>query len=340
MTPIFIRSYGAVSPAGWGVEPLMKVLRTGEPLPAQSLVAPTGDRPRRVLTVPAPAVRPAALGHPRLRRASVISQFAVAAAAEARQRCAVQSGQEPRLGVVTGTHGASIRYSERFFGEVLRDPATASPLLFPETVTNAPASHLAAFLGGAPLTYSLIGDQTVFVQALLVATDWLLERQVDLCLVVSAEETAWMIADAVQRFGHSIVSSEGAGALVLAREAGNNPGILLERITDAHIYAGHVTKEAAAHAMRKDFPGHGPKELLVDARCGVPRVDRAETAAWQDWPGPRLSPRAVLGEGLSAATAWQCVAACAALADGRADAANVSVVGANQQAIGVRFVRV
>jgi len=339
LTRIFLRSYGAVSPAGWGVEALIKVLRMGEPLPAQFLVAPTGDRPRRVLTVPAPSVRPPALGHPRLRRASVISQFAVAAAEEARQHWAVPSGPSPRLGVVTGTHGASIRYSERFFGEVLDDPAMASPLLFPETVTNAPASHLAAFLGGAPLTYSLIGDQTAFIQALLVATDWLLERRVDLCLVVSAEETAWMIADAVQRFGRGLVSSEGAGALVLAREAGSNPGILLERITDAHIYAGHVTKDAAAHAMRREFPGPGPNELLVDARCGVPRVDSAETAAWQDWPGRRLSPRAVLGEGLSAATAWQCVAACAALADGHADAANVSVVGANQQAIGVRFVR-
>jgi len=42
---------------------------------------------------------------------------------------------------------------------------------------------------------------------------------------------------------------------------------------------------------------------------------------------------------LSAAKARQGVAACAALADGDADAANVSVVGANLQAIGVRLVR-
>ena len=42
---------------------------------------------------------------------------------------------------------ASIRYSERFFGEVLENPATASPMLFPETVMNAPASHMAAYLG-------------------------------------------------------------------------------------------------------------------------------------------------------------------------------------------------
>ncbi len=339
MTPIFVRGCGAVSPAGWGVEPLLNALRAGETLPVQSPASPAGDRSWRVRTVPTPASRPAALAHPRLRRASAISQFAVAAAAEALQHGGFASTQGLRLGVVTGTHTACIRYSERFFGEVLRDPATASPLLFPETVVNAPASHLAAFLGGTGVSYSLIGDQTAFVQALLVATGWLLEHRVDACLVVSAEEAAWVVADAQQRFGRGIVGSEGAGAIVLAREAGNRPGVRLERITDAHLYAGRLTRNAAAHAMRHDFPRSLPNELLVDARCGVARVDRAETAAWQDWSGPRLSPRVVLGEGLSAATAWQGIAACAALADGHADAANVSVVGANLQAIGMRFVK-
>jgi len=33
------------------------------------------------------------------------------------------------------------------YDETLRDPTTASPLFFPETVFNAPASHIAALLG-------------------------------------------------------------------------------------------------------------------------------------------------------------------------------------------------
>jgi len=40
-----------------------------------------------------------------------------------------------------------------------------------------------------------------------------------------------------------------------------------------------------------------------------------------------------------AAAAWQCVAACDAVANGRFAAADVSLVGSNQQAIGARFVR-
>jgi hypothetical protein len=91
--------------------------------------------------------------------------------------------------------------------------------------------------------------------------------------------------------------------------------------------------------MRGEFPQGSQAELLVDARCGLSRLDTAETTAWHGWPGDRLSPRLVLGEGLSAATAWQFVAACEALAAGRAEAANVSVVGGNQQAIGARLVR-
>jgi hypothetical protein len=45
-------------------------------------------------------------------------------------------------------------------------------------------------------------------------------------------------------------------------------------------------------------------------------------------PRPRLSPKRVLGEGLMAAAAWQCVAACDWIAGGKFIAANVSLVGA------------
>jgi hypothetical protein len=39
-----------------------------------------------------------------------------------------------------------------------------------------------------------------------------------------------------------------------------------------------------------------------------------------------------------AAAAWQCVLACDAVAGGKFAAANVSLVGSNQQAIGARFI--
>jgi 3-oxoacyl-(acyl-carrier-protein) synthase len=292
-----------------------------------------------VRTVPPPATRLDCLAHPRLRRASAISKFVVAAATEALQSIDSHKPGYVRLGIVVGTHAACLRYSERFFGEVLDNPLTASPVLFPETVINIPASHLATILGGAERTYSLLGDQTAFVQALVVATEWLLDGRVDVCLVIGAEEIAWTAVDALGRFWRDLVPSEGAGALALAHESGATPCPILERVTEPHLYAGQRTRVAAARVMRAELPSQVPRELLVDARCGVRRADTAETEAWRDWSGPRLSPRVALGEGLAAATAWQCVAACAALIDGQVDAANVSVVGANQQAISARFER-
>src|SRR6266487_4655527 len=80
---IFIGGIGAVSPAGWGVLPLREALAKGEPLPTKELARPGWVRSMRVRPVPAPSPRPAFLGHARLRRASPITHYAVAAALEA-----------------------------------------------------------------------------------------------------------------------------------------------------------------------------------------------------------------------------------------------------------------
>ncbi len=384
MTRIFVRGAGAVSPAGWGVEPLLTALRAGDPLPSvescgrgresapsraaeqrdlnaqrrltsaaaacqftrqskedqallHELRTPSGSRRFSARLVPAPAPRPAWLAHPRLRRASGISQFTLSAALEALESAPGTALDATRLGIVTGTHTASIRYSERFFGEVLQNPATASPMLFPETVMNAPASHMAAFLGCTGLCYSLVADQTAFVQALVVGCQWLVDERVDACLVVGMDEAAWPLADALDHFAHGLPLSEGAGALLLTRQPGIPPAVELKCITDAHLYAAAATKEPAARAMRSQLPAESPGELLVDSRSGAPRLDRAEALAWADWGGARISPRLALGEGLCAATAWQFVAARAALSRGWACAANISVVGANLQSVGARF---
>jgi hypothetical protein len=66
-------------------------------------------------------------------------------------------------------------------------------------------------------------------------------------------------------------------------------------------------------------------------------VDDAESEAWQDWGGVRISLKTILGEGFAAASAWQCVIAVDALRQRQFENATVSVVGCNEQAIGVSF---
>ena len=338
MNRIYVCGLGSVSPAGWGVEKLSAALDKGEPIPAQTMARPGWEKPLSVRAVPPPETRPAFFAHPRLRRASAITQHTVAAALEALgdDAARVQAGAL-RLGIVACTMSGSVAYSRRFYEEVLREPATASPLIFPETVFNAPASHLAAYLGTNGAGYTLVGDDGTFLQGLAMAADWLLNDHADGVVVVGAEEMDWIAADAMRLFHRSAIRGAGAGAVYLRREKPPAACAELSAVTDSFLFTQNQNRTAAAQKMRAQLPAGRPGELLCAGTQNVSRTDAAENLAWRDWTGSRLAPKAVLGEAFLASAAWQCVAACAALAGGRFSIANVSVVGANQQAIGARF---
>lgn len=338
MSRIFVGGLGAVSPAGWSVEKLCAALDKGEPIPTQIMTRPGWEKPLHVRNVPPPETRPAFFAHPRLRRASAITQHTVAAALEALGKDAahVQSGAL-RLGIVACTMSGSVAYSRRFYEEVLREPATASPLIFPETVFNAPASHLAAYLNANGTGYTLVGDDGTFLQGLALAADWLLNDQADGVMVVGAEEMDWIAADAMRLFHRSAIRGAGAGAIYLRREKSPTACAELSVVTDSFLFTQNQNRVEATRKMRAQLPSGATGELLCVGAQNLSRTDTAENLAWQDWPGSRVAPKTILGEAFLASAAWQCVAACAALARGRFSAANVSVVGANQQAIGARF---
>ena len=339
MSRVFVCGLGAVSPAGWGVAALREALAKGEPLPVQPLERPGWDKPLRARLVPPPATRLPFLAHPRLRRTSPITHYAAAAALEAVAGLRPNNDRSRRLGVIVCLQSGCVQFSYRFFDEDLKDPATASPLLFPETVFAAPASHVAALLENTPLVYTLTGDPACFLQGLALGIQWLEEQRVEACVILGAEETNWLLADALWHFEHQAVVSGGAGAVCLSLDPALSLGVELDLITDAHTYTARTNRAQAARLMREQLPPSSPAELLCDGLGGSPRADAAELAAWRDWTGPRLSPKRILGEGLMAAGAWQCVAACEGIVSGRFAAATVSLVGSNQQAIGARFVR-
>jgi 3-oxoacyl-(acyl-carrier-protein) synthase len=297
-----------------------------------------------------PARRLEFLAHPRLRRASAITQYVVGTSCEALGEDVgrVQNG-ELRLGIVVCLMPGCVTYSRRFYEEVLADPATASPLIFAETVYNAPASHLAAYLNSGTVSYTLVGDDSCFLQGLALASGWLLNDQADSCLVIGANEMDWVVADAVHLFERQSIQGAGAGALYLRKESSTKPALELACITDAFLFSMARTRSAAAqrmraqlcqrgHATRSVLPECNLRELLCLGTQGVARADADELAAWTDWTGARLAPKQWLGEAFTASAAWQCIAACDALGRGDFNAANVSIVGANEQAIGARFV--
>jgi hypothetical protein len=335
---IFICGAGAVSPAGWGVDRLSAALNKGEPIPTQTLTRPGWIKPLNFGNVPPPEARPAFFAHPRLRRASVITLHTVTAALEALgdDVVLIQSGAL-RLGIIVCTMAGSVAYSRRFYEEVLREPRTASPLLFPETVFNAPASHLAAYLGTNGTGYTLVGDNGTFLQGLAVAADWLQDDRADGVVVIGTEEMDWIVTEAMRLFQRQTIRSAGAGAIYLKKGKTSTAGAELACITDPFLFTQNQNRTEAARKMRMQLPPGGPDELLCLSGQPNPRAAAAENLAWRTWPGSRLAPNAVLGEAFAASVAWQCVGACEAIARGQFSAVNVSVVGANQQAIGARF---
>lgn len=229
-----------------------------------------------------------------------------------------------------------VNYSSRFYQEVLADPGTASPLVFPETVFNAPASHLAAFLGAGDLNYTQVGDDSAFVQGLVTAAGWLCEDRVDGCLVIAAEECDWLTAEAMRLFDRDSILSEGAGAVYLKRDG---RGIALEAITSPHIFRSRTERLAAVQNVRRELESVGPADRLFDSVVAQTRMERdLESRAWAGFPADRISVRSLVGNAFCTSAAWQMIAAVSALEERTDKRAFVSVAGTNQAAIGLSLV--
>ena len=324
-----ITGTGAVSPAGWGVVALMEALRSGT-MPAVGLL----ERECGESTVTTPVLRvppdnSRVPKSPRLRRTSPISKFAAAAAMEALGEARIaQIAEGLRVGVIFTLSNGCVNYSNRFFGEVMADPAMASPILFPETVFNAPSSHLSAMIGSTAPNDSLIGDGSGFLTGIDLAAEWLERGDVDGCLVVASEEIDWLSAEGLRLYSRSLVPSEGAGAIYLER--GDGPAVI-EALPDPVSFTGRKRMDAALRMRGGLSPVDDGNALLVDSRSGIRSFDEAEAAMWRDWKGPAWSPKKLLGDSMGATTAFQVVAAVESLKSGSWKQAVVSSMGSNQQ---------
>ena len=138
-----------------------------------------------------------------------------------------------RIAVVFAICSGGVNYTRRFYHEIVTQGAhAASPLLFPETVYNAAASHLAALLGVNGQSYTLVGDSSVGLGAIHFAIELLaIQPRLDRCLVVGTEEADWLLADAFaswrmatnrdqfEVYGRSggTIFGEGAAAVLIGR---------------------------------------------------------------------------------------------------------------------------
>jgi len=163
-----IAGMGWVTPLGRGIDAVWDRLVRGDQATAQTISDPISDKTYRAFKVPIDALKDLP-PHPRLRRASAISRFAAAAGLDAitQARSTIGEIDLDRMALVFAASNGGVIYTKRFYHDLVQSGAqSVSPLLFPETVFNAPASHLAAILGMAGASYPLVGDGAVGVLAI------------------------------------------------------------------------------------------------------------------------------------------------------------------------------
>ena len=319
---IVISGIGAVSGAGWNAD----ALANSNVVPARPSERTVGALTTQDVPVPPPSAPLSFAREARLRRVSPISRYAVAAALEAlgeARRAQVQAGSL-RLGIIFTILNGCVNYSRRFFTEVLADPHTASPILFPETVFNAPASHLSALLGSGEINYTIIGDRANFLPAMQLGSDWLREGRVDGVLVISAEESDWLSGEAAALYDPELRVGEGGAAVYLERETASSTGAV--RLVGPVVAEGFGSGQSRPAAMQEVASQLPTAEIFSTSLTGSMKSDADECSSYAEG-SPLLSPLKNVGSGLGVSSGWQIVATVAAMQAGKAKSANVLSLG-------------
>lgn len=150
----------------------------------------------------------------KFRRAAEISKNAMIAVSSALK----DSGTEPFPGgdsaLVFGiTHGA-INYSREYHRALLEGDEDVSPVLFSDSVLNAPAGNGSICFDIKGAVHTIVGDITASIKAVMLACRILKTGSVRRSIIVSAEEINELTFFCRSKLDGSEIS-EGAGALLI-----------------------------------------------------------------------------------------------------------------------------
>ena len=324
-----IAGMGWITPLGSGVDLVWERLLQGEEATAEKIAEQFGGQSYSVFRVPNSALANLP-PHPRLRRASLISRFAAAAGLEALQAAGVKVDPHnaDRIALVFAISNGGVIYTKRFYRDIVEAGAqAASPLLFPETVFNAPASHLAAILGLTGTSYTLVGDSAVGLLAIRMAEDLMTNGALDYCLVVGAEEVDWLLCDAYRRwrllrltppvelfseFSQGMMLSEGAGAILLARQS----PITIEQTHAGGYFARRADAEGILNRILRGL-AQTEIDFVISSANGT-FIDQAESKALRQIIPDAIvyTAKPALGESVGAAGLWQVILGAQALRRG------------------------
>ncbi|GAC1465591.1 MAG: beta-ketoacyl synthase N-terminal-like domain-containing protein [Desulfuromonadaceae bacterium] len=229
LTDIVITGFSAVTPAGSGLEPVLELIRSGRdaltPVPAEH-AGEGGSRWGKALGFKAADFIPPL----KARKMDRCSQFAVAAAGLALKDAGIDRNTllPERIGIALGCGFGGVANSAEFLTGYFADGVEGlSPRLFPNTVSNAPASNVS-------IEYGLKGPNVTQVQrfcsaesAFMMACRFIIEGRADIMLTGGVDDlmplmlSGFAATGQLRRYARDF--GEGCGMLVL-ESAGHAAG--------------------------------------------------------------------------------------------------------------------
>ncbi len=248
------------------------------------------------------------------------SQYAMVAARQCFADAAYAiAGREERTGILFGTGSAGAGPLTEFERQMaVESPEAASPFLFPNTVSNAPASQVAIELGIKGPNVTITQKDPAPLNALFYGRMLLADGRADALLVGAADEWNLDYHLAYERVHATrtatrpgFVLGEGAAAVLVEDEAsagarGARPfarvAAVISRgaaVSPQRRRADPATLAAAMRAALAEA-GVSPRDvgLVHLSRNGVPMTDLAEDAAMADVFGASHARSAAVKEAL------------------------------------------
>lgn len=336
--PVVISGVGTVGAYGAGVDALRSALVDGHPTPVEIERAERLHRERgaRLAHMVDPAILADWLPRGAARRLSPPSKFAVAAARMAVREAGLDEAEVggDRTSVAIGIgHGTS--YASRMLDQMAElGPLGVAPMLFIESVSNAPAGQVAVTLGARGPNATVTQHQASGLLAVLAGVEHVRSGRADVAVVGVVDENSGVAHAALDRFGalaraadtesgvestrpfakdrSGFVAAEGATVLVVESEerVAARGGRVVARVLGG-VRANDPTASSTswgtdaaglAGSLRRGLARHGidPASLqrLVSGASGSRPGDALEAAVIGSvWPDPAARPTVVAPKG-------------------------------------------
>ncbi len=266
---IVITGYAAVSAAGKSVEAILELIRSRRdaltPVPDEIPCASGQSWGKAVAFKATEFIAPL-----KARKMDRCSQFAVAASGLALKDAGINLLEiaAERVGIALGCGFGGVANSSEFLTGYFKDGVNGlSPMLFPNTVSNAPASN-------ASIEHGLKGPNVTLVQrfcsaesAFMMACRFIAEGRADIMLTGGADDLMPLMMDGFAATGqlgrYASCFGEGSGILVLesAQHAANR-GVTVKGVVEGISTFGLLPKGIEQEGIDRLLSGHAPCDMV------------------------------------------------------------------------------